>query len=182
VVWHGASQSALQHAARDNHMLFEEFCLHPLVIGNAASCSASDAQHLLRFVMDLPSHHIPTVELGLHCPIQHILDGGVEGWFPTVLKSLVPTLLCMPRAVLWHEEVLQSEGLFPCHTPTAKIHCPSHRLKDRWTVCKLRIQKMGSIPASCFLLRICCPRRCTPHFFASCGVLIGGGGGGPVPL
>jgi hypothetical protein len=51
---------------------------------------------------------IPMVELGLHRSIWQILDGGVEGRFPTVLKSSVPALLCTPRAALWHEGVLLS--------------------------------------------------------------------------
>jgi hypothetical protein len=147
-----------------------------------------DAQHLLWFGMDLSSPHIPTVELGLHSSIRHILGRVEEGRFPTVLKSLVPTLLCMPRAALWHEDVLQLEGLFPCRTPMAKVYCPSHRLKDRWTVHELTIQEklqlfqmplamdpllLGFNPS--IHLQICCPQRCTTQFFASCGVLIGGG-------
>ncbi len=115
--------------------MFEEFGLRPLIIGNAALGGALDAQHLLLFGMDLSSPQIPTVESGLHCSIWHILDGGVEERFPTVLKSLIPALLCMPRAVLWHEGMLQLDSLYPCHTPTSKIFCPLHRLKDWWAIC-----------------------------------------------
>ncbi len=131
----------LQPPFHDGHVLFEEFGLCPPVISNAASGGASNVQHLLRFGMDLSSLHIPMVETGLYCSIWHIQDGGVEGGFPMVLKSLIPPLLCMPRAVLWHEGVLQLEGLFPCRTPMATINCPSHRLKDWWNVCKLTIQE-----------------------------------------
>jgi hypothetical protein len=100
VVWHKASRSALQRAIHDGYTLFEEFGLHPLVIGDAASGGALDAQHLLRFGMDLSPPHIPMDESGLHCSIWHILDGGVEGRFSMVLKSSFSALLCTPRAVL----------------------------------------------------------------------------------
>ncbi len=58
-----------------------------------------------------------------------------------VLKSSGPALLCMPRAVLWHEGMLGLEGLFLCCTPIAKVYCPSHQLMDWWTACKLTIQE-----------------------------------------
>ena len=102
---------------------------------------ATDACHLLGFGDDLSSPCIPSVEAGLHRTVGHIVDGGVEGRFPTVAKYSLPALVTPPRAVLWHEEMLRPEDLFPCWFLDARVFCPSHRMPTRWTIRTLTIGK-----------------------------------------
>jgi hypothetical protein len=139
VVRTGASCSALQRVVRNAHELCAKLGLHPLVIGNAVSGGASDAQHMLGFGCDLLSTRIPVVEVGLRCTVRNVLDGGVEGQFLTVLKCYVTPLENPARTVLWHNSILRPEGLFPCWMPDAKVYCPSHRLRHCWVVRTLTI-------------------------------------------
>ena len=139
----GASRSTLQRHTRDGRALLTEFGLRPLVVGDAEAGGATDAQHLFGFGCDIGSPYLPVVEVGLHRTLRHVLDGGVEGRFPTVLKALIPQLERPARAVLWHSGVLRPEGLFPCHAiaNTITVYCPSHRLMDSWTVRALTLQE-----------------------------------------
>ena len=79
------------------------------------------------------------VEPGLSRMVHNVLNGGMEGLFPTVLKSSLPALSCPAHAVLWYNKILQPEGLFPSRTPDAKVYCLSHQLKDRWVLRTLTI-------------------------------------------
>ncbi len=79
------------------------------------------------------------VEPGLRWTVCHVLDGSVEGRFPTVLKSSLPNLSSPACAVLWHNNILWPEGLFPSRTPDTKVYCSLHRLQDQWTVRTLTI-------------------------------------------
>jgi hypothetical protein len=87
------SRQALLRASKAGHALFEEFDLKTLVIGDAASGGATDAQHLMGFWRDLGSVNPPPIEPGLPRTVRHVLDGGVEGPFPTVLKNTLPVLV-----------------------------------------------------------------------------------------
>ena len=98
----GASRSTLQRHTRDGRALLTEFGLRPLVVGDAEAGGATDAQHLFGFGSDIGSPCLPVVEVGLHRTLRHVLDGGVEGCFPTVLKAAIPQLERPARAVLWH--------------------------------------------------------------------------------
>jgi hypothetical protein len=164
VVRTGASRSALQWAVRNAHELCAELGLHPLVIRDAVLGGASDAQHVLGFGRNLLSTRVPMVEVGLWHTVRNVLDGGVKGQFPTVLKCYVPPLenparavlwhnnILRPeslfpcpllenpaRAALWHNNILRPEGLFPCQMPDTKVYCPSHRLWHCWVVRTLSI-------------------------------------------
>ena len=88
----GASRSTLQRHTRDGRALLTEFGLRPLVVGDAEAGGATDAQHLFGFGSDIGSSSLPVVEAGLHRTLRHILDGGVQGRFPTVLRASVPHL------------------------------------------------------------------------------------------
>ncbi len=111
---HRVSRQALLRASKAGHALFVEFDLKTLVIGNATSGGATDAQHLMGFGHNLGLVNPPQVEPGLPRTVQHVLDGGVEGLFPTVLKNTLPVLVNPARGVLVHDGVLRQEGLFPC--------------------------------------------------------------------
>jgi hypothetical protein len=74
----------------------QEFGLHPLVVGDAATGGATDTQHLLGLGDNLFSPCVPSVEVGLCWKVQNVLDGGVEGHFPTVTKSSLPALDAPP--------------------------------------------------------------------------------------
>jgi hypothetical protein len=87
-----ASRSTLQRHTRDGRALLTEFGLRPLVVGDAEAGGATDAQHLFGFGSDIGSPCLPVVEVGLHRTLRHVLDGGVEGHFPTVLKASIPQL------------------------------------------------------------------------------------------
>ncbi len=102
-----------------------------MVVGDAATGGTTDAQHLLGLGNDLSSPCIPSVEVELRPMVQNVLDGGVEGRFPTVAKSSLPALDAPPRAVLWHEGVLRLDGLFPCWFPNVRVYCPLHRMPTR---------------------------------------------------
>ncbi len=135
----GASCSALQRAVQNAHELCAELRLHPLVIGDAVLGGAFDAQHVLGFGRDLLSTRIPMVEVGLWCTVRNVLDRGVKGQFLTVLKCYVLLLENLERVVLWHNNILRLEDLFPCQMPDTKVYCPSHRLRHCWVVCTLTI-------------------------------------------
>ena len=139
----GASHPTLQRHTRDGCALLTEFGLQPLVVGDVAAGGATDAQHLFGFGRDIGSPCLPVVKMGLHRTLHQVLDGGVEGRFPTALKSLIPQLERPVRAVLWHNGVLRPEGLFPCRSlaNTITVYCPSYRFRDRWTVRKLTLQE-----------------------------------------
>jgi hypothetical protein len=109
------------------------------VIRDAVLGGASDAQHVLGFGCNLLSTRITMVEVGLWCTIHNVLDGFVKGQFPMVLKCHVPPLENPARAVLWHNNILRLEGLFPCQTPDTKVYCPLHRLRHCWMVRTLTI-------------------------------------------
>ena len=112
-------------------------------MGDAEAGGATDAQHLFGFGSDIGSPCLPVVEVGLHQTLRHVLDGGVEGRFPTVLKASIPQLERPARALLWHNGVLRPEGLFTCRSiaNTITVYCPSHRLMDRWTVRAITLQE-----------------------------------------
>ncbi len=93
-----------------------------MVVGDAATGGATDAQHLLGLGDDLSSPCVPSMKVGLRWTVRNALDGGVEGRFPTVTKSSLPDLDAPPRAVLWHEDVLRPEGLFPCWFPNVRVY------------------------------------------------------------
>ncbi len=131
----------LQRAVRGGHVLCQDFDLVPLVVGDAATGGATDAQHFICFGRELTKRSTPVVEAGLRRTVRHVLDGGVEGHFPTVLKSALPELSNPARAVLWHNNILRPEGLFPSRTPDVKVYCPSHKLQDSWTIRSLTISE-----------------------------------------
>jgi hypothetical protein len=89
----GVSRQALLRVSKAGHALFEELYLKTLVIGDAASGGATDAQHLMGFGCNLGSVNLPQVEPGLPRMVQHVLDSGVEGPFPTVLENTLPVLV-----------------------------------------------------------------------------------------
>jgi hypothetical protein len=70
----GVSRQALLCAPKAGHALFEEFDLKTLVIGDAASGRATDAQHLMGFGRNLGLVNPPQVEPGLPRTVPHILD------------------------------------------------------------------------------------------------------------
>jgi hypothetical protein len=137
----GTARSVLQQAVRGGHVLCQDFDLVPLVVGNATTGGATDAQHFICFGWELTKCSTLVVEAGLRRTVRHVLDGGVEGHFPSVLKSALPELSNPSRAVLWHNNILRPEGLFPSRTPDVKVYCPSHKLQDRCTIRSLTISE-----------------------------------------
>ncbi len=89
----GVSRQVLLRTSKAGHALFEEFDLKTLVIGDAGSGGATDAQHLMGFGCDLGLVNPLQVEPGLPRTVRHVLDGGVEGPFPTVLTNTLPVLV-----------------------------------------------------------------------------------------
>jgi hypothetical protein len=137
-----ASRPALKRATADGHAVLLEHGLRPLVISDAATGGATDAQFVIGLGSDLSSLSMPVVEIGLQRTIRHIIDGGVEGRFPSVLREAIPLASDNPpRAVLWHNEILRAEGLYPCRIPNAKVYCPSYRMPKRWVIRQLTIRE-----------------------------------------
>jgi hypothetical protein len=125
----------------EGHWSLAEHGLRALVIGNAASGGATDVHHLLGFGTPLHLLVMPRVELGLPRLVRHVLDGGVEGSFPTVLQDSIPPLTNPARAVLIHNGILCPEGLLPCHAPDIGIYAPLYRMPGRWAVQSLTFEK-----------------------------------------
>ncbi len=136
-----ASRPALKRATAEGHTLLQEYGLHPFVISDAATGGATDAQHVINLGNNLLSPSILVVEIGLHRTVRHIIDGGVEGWFPSVQWETLPALDNPPQTVLWHDEVLCAEGLYPGRFPNAKVFCPSYRMPKRWVIRHLTIRE-----------------------------------------
>ncbi len=131
-----SSWSVLQRCVKQGCKLCADYDLRPLVVGIAAAGRASDVQHFFDFGNNLLSAVAPVVEPGLWWTVQNILDGGVGGRFPSVLQETVPPLANPARAVLWHDGIVQQEGLFPCRSPDSKVYCPSYKqgtLADLYT-------------------------------------------------
>ncbi len=84
----------------------------------------------LVFGSDLGLVITPMAEPGLPCTLHHFLDGGVAGWFPSVMKSSIPELVTPAWAVLLHNGIVWPEGLFPCHSPDILVYAPSHNWQD----------------------------------------------------
>jgi hypothetical protein len=101
----------IQRAAAAGEALLWDFGLHSLIIANSAVGGAMDGHHMLGFGCDLGSQVTPTVEAGLPRTLQHFLDRGVEGWFASVRKTLLPLLDKPAQAVLFHNGTVRSEGL-----------------------------------------------------------------------
>jgi hypothetical protein len=72
--------------------------------------------------------------MGLPCTVRHVLNGGVEGKYTTVLMSALPQVVNPPRAVLLHKGVVMLEGLFPSCFLGARIYAPSYKMASRWVV------------------------------------------------
>jgi hypothetical protein len=123
-------------AGRD---LCKDHGLQLLTLSNAVLGSVTDSQHLLGLGHDLRSSVTPAVKAGLPCTVRHVLDGGVEGKFPTVLVSALPQVVNPPRAVLLHEGVVRPESLFLYCFPNSRIYALSHKMALQWVVCGLTL-------------------------------------------
>ena len=130
----GASRSFLLKSIKDGYDLCRVFRLRPLVVGDAAAGGASNAQHFFGLGDDLASTVAPVVEPRLQRTVHNILDGGVKGRFPSFLQASVPPLHDPAWGVFWHDGIVRPEGLFPCHSPNAKVYCPLYRLKGHWLI------------------------------------------------
>jgi hypothetical protein len=135
------SRRDLRRSRLEGHRLLADHDLRALVIGDAAPGGPTDAHHLLGFGTRLHSLVVPRVEPGLPRLVQHVLDGGVEGRFPTVFQDSVPPLTNPARAVLIHKEILRPEGLLPCHSPDIDVYVPSYRMPGRWAVQRLTFEE-----------------------------------------
>jgi hypothetical protein len=122
----GSTRLMTQRAAAAGEALLQDFGLHLLIIADSAVGGATNGCHMLGFGCDLGSQVIPTVETGLPRTLRHFLDGGVEGRFASVRKNFLPLLDKPAQAVLLHNRIVQSEGLFPCHAPEALVYAPSY--------------------------------------------------------
>jgi hypothetical protein len=138
---HASTRLMIQLAAAAREALLWDFGLHLLIIANSAVDGATNGYHMLGFGHDLGSQVTPTVETGLPCTLQHFLDGGVKGRFASVRKTLLPLLDKPAQAVLFHNGIVRSKGLFPCRTPEALVCAPSYKLKDRYFTCGLTMRE-----------------------------------------
>ncbi len=129
-----ASRSTIQRATKAGHKVLAAFGLHPLVVADFASGSATNSQHLIGFGLDLGSLVTLSVESGLPHTLRHVLDGGTEDCFPSVSKSSLPVLVNPARAVLLHDGIAQSEGLLPSWSPDILIYTPLDILSNLWLV------------------------------------------------
>ncbi len=123
------------------HRLLAEHGLRALVFGDAASGGVTDVHHLLGFGTHLHLLVMPRVEPGLPRLVQHMLGGGVEGSFPTVLQDSIPPLTNPAQAVLIHNGILRPEGLLPCHVLDIGVYAPLSRMPGRWAVQSLTFEK-----------------------------------------
>ena len=141
VVWtrRSASRSFLQRSLKAGYDLLAEFTFRPLLVVDSASGGATDGQYLLGFGRDLGSSVAPAVGRGLPRTLRHVLDGGVEGRFRSVMKSSVPAVVSPARAVLLHDGVARPEGLLPCRSPNISTYAPSYKLRDRWVIRELTL-------------------------------------------
>jgi len=98
-----ASRSSLQCSLKAGYDLLAAFTLCPLLVVDSASGGATDGQYLLGFGRELGPSVAPAVECGLPRTLRHVLDGGVEGHFRSVLKSAIPAVVSPARAVLLHK-------------------------------------------------------------------------------
>jgi hypothetical protein len=82
----------IQHAAAAGEALLRDFGLHLLIIADSAVGGATNGCHMLGFGRNLGSQVTPTAKAGLPRTLRHFLDGGVEGRFASVCKTLLPLL------------------------------------------------------------------------------------------
>jgi hypothetical protein len=125
-----ASRPKIHHAVKASKQLLADFGLCSLMVGVSAVGGATAGWHLLSFGSDLGSTITPTAEPGLPRMLHHFLDGGVDGRFPSVLKSSIPELVTPAWAVLLHNGIVRPEGLFPWHLPGIQVYAPFHIHQD----------------------------------------------------
>jgi hypothetical protein len=126
---------------KEGHDLLSKFGVLPLMVTDASVGGTTDAQHLLGFGSNFCTPQVPSIEQGLQRTICHVLDGRIKGWFPMVLKALIPPLVNPARAVLWHNKIIRPESLFPCHARGSKVYCLLHKLRSCRTVRELTIHE-----------------------------------------
>jgi hypothetical protein len=51
-----------------------------------------------------------------------------------VPQVVLPAVEKPPRRVLWHANVLQGKGLFPCGRPRSNVYCPLYFFPRKWVV------------------------------------------------
>jgi hypothetical protein len=184
---HSASRPTSQRALKAGHAPLAVFYLFPLVLADAAYGGATDRQHLIGFGGDLGTTVAPTIEYGLKRMLVHVLDGGTEGQFPSVLNSSLPVLVNLSRAVLLHEGVALPRELLPSPSPELQIYAPSYKLRDCWVLRtltlpeRLRLHQLplhmdsllaGLSPRGLYPLKTLPHLRCIHLSFANCGVLL----------
>jgi len=103
--WRGASQPAIQRAAREGQALLDSFEFQSMAVADSAVGGVTDGPHLLGFGHNLGSCVTPMVERGLPLVLRHFLDGGVEGDFRSVSKSSLPPLDTASWTVLLHNGI-----------------------------------------------------------------------------
>jgi hypothetical protein len=104
-----------------------------------------DAFHLFGFSPRLCLDTILTSLGGLPLALRHFLDGGTKGYIPPsalVAQSLVPALDNPPQWFLWHLDIVQSEGLFPCRRPRSLVYCPLYCFPNKWVAWPLALPEL----------------------------------------
>ena len=85
---------------------------------------------------------VPRLWLDLQYSLDEYVDGGVEGLFPAIRQESIPPLTSPPRKVLWHEDCVRIEGLFPHFKPSCLVLCPSYRLRHKFAKRKLTAKEL----------------------------------------
>jgi hypothetical protein len=119
--------------------------LHMAFFLDSNNGGAMDVCHFFGFGPGLCSDTIPVSLGGLLLVLRHFLDGGTKGYVPVstlVSRSLVPALDDPSRQVLWHLDIIQSEGLFPCGHPCSLVYCPSYFFLNKWVARPLAIPEL----------------------------------------
>jgi hypothetical protein len=106
VVCHTSSRPELRQTMKEGHDLLSKFGLLLLMVTDASVGGTTDAQHLLGFGSNFCTPQVPSIEQGLQRMICHVLDGGIKGRFPMVLKASIPPLVNPAWAVLWHNKII----------------------------------------------------------------------------
>ncbi len=90
---HSIPHQDLKQEMQAGQDLFKNHGLKLLTLSNGVLGCMTDSRHLLGFGHDFWSSVTPAVKAGLPHTVQHVLDGGVEGKFPTVLVSTLPQVM-----------------------------------------------------------------------------------------
>ena len=134
----GGTQSSRRASWREGLLVLRDFDLQSVSFVDSACGGATDAQHDIGFGSKISP--LPRAEIGVSMCVRNFLDGGAdtEGMVLKVVpRSSLKTIEQPRRVVLWENDILRPDGLFPTWNSEVMVFCPAHNRPKSWVVRQL---------------------------------------------